>query len=107
MEPDDPESHLRSVVTVTGYSIPGDDGPIGKVEDFLIDERAWSVAKIVVETGCWWSRKYVSISPDSVRQILWNERQLRLVMTAEQVKASPSWTPLDEGARDSPGRPTA
>jgi hypothetical protein len=92
-QPDDPESHLRSVVTITGYSIPGGDGSIGKVEDLLIDDGAWSVAKIVVETGRWWSRKFVLISPGSVRQISWNERELRLAITDEQVEASPPWTP--------------
>src|SRR4030095_12051987 len=41
---------LRSTRDVTGYSIVARDGDIGHVEDFLVDERAWAIRYMVVET---------------------------------------------------------
>src|SRR2546421_336970 len=41
------ESHLRSSSEVIGDSMQATDGPIGHVEDLLIDDETWSVEELL------------------------------------------------------------
>lgn len=45
---DDP--HLRSMEEVTGYVCRREDTELGHVEDFLLDERDWSVRAVVIRS---------------------------------------------------------
>jgi hypothetical protein len=42
------DQRLRST-QVTGYYIGANDGEIGHVEDFIIDDESWSIRYIVVD----------------------------------------------------------
>jgi hypothetical protein len=44
------DHHLRSVSAVTGYHIHATEGEIGHVENFLIDDRDWSIRHLIVDT---------------------------------------------------------
>ena len=46
----DDDPHLRGVEEIIGYHIHGDDGEIGHVEDFLVEEADWSIHYLVVDT---------------------------------------------------------
>jgi len=47
------DPYLRSARDVTGYYIAALDGDIGHVGDFLIDDRAWAIRYLVVDTRNW------------------------------------------------------
>ncbi|MFC7399313.1 PRC-barrel domain-containing protein [Chelatococcus sp. GCM10030263] len=91
------DTHLRSVNEVTGYAIAAQDGDIGHVEDFLIDEnngaRPWSIHHIVVDTKNWWPGKFVLITPDEVQDIRWNDRAMQVRRSREEIKQAPEYTP--------------
>jgi hypothetical protein len=92
-QPNDSDPHLRSIAAVTGYHVHATDGEIGHVEDFLVDDAGWSVRYITVDTRNWWPGERVLISPRSVREIDWAERQIHLDVDRQKVKDSPSYDP--------------
>jgi hypothetical protein len=95
-DPQDCDSHLRSLTAITGYHVVGSDGALGKVDDLLIDDASWAFPYLVVDVGNWWSGKHVLISRHAVREISWADREIRVEVSLRQVKASPAWTPLGE-----------
>jgi hypothetical protein len=82
------DPHLRSVAAVTGYHIHATEGEIGHVEDFLVQDAAWSVPYLVVDTRNWWPGERILISPRTVREIDWVDRSIHLNISRQQVKES-------------------
>jgi sporulation protein YlmC with PRC-barrel domain len=81
------ESHLHSSGEVIGHAIAAIDGPIGHVEDLLVDDEDWSVADLVVDTRNWLPGKKVVVPPDVVEAIDWSSGDVRVRMLRDQVKA--------------------
>jgi hypothetical protein len=44
------DNHLRSAQEVMGYRIQAQDGAIGHVEDFILDDGTWQVRYIIIDT---------------------------------------------------------
>ena len=88
--------HLRSTDAVIGYSIQSNDGEIGEVEDFIIDDHSWSIVFMEVDTGNWFPGKKVLISPKWIREINWNTSSVVVNASEEQVKNSPEYVPSQE-----------
>ncbi|WP_020177333.1 PRC-barrel domain-containing protein [Methyloferula stellata] len=98
---DDP--HLRSIEAVTGYHIHANDGEIGHVDDFILEDADWSVHYLVVDTKNWWPGKKVLISPKSVRNIDWLAKVVNVDADRQRVKDSPAYdasTTVDEAYDD-------
>jgi len=87
------KSHLRSVKEVTGYHIEASDGEIGHVEDFLVDEQAWSFRYLVVDTGNWLPGRKVLVKPSWVNSVDWIDRRVKIDLTSEGIKNSPEYDP--------------
>jgi len=87
------DRHLRSTAAVTGYHIATNDGDIGHVADFLIEDADWSLRFLIVDTQNWWPGKRVLISPQAVRSIDWATAVVTLSCSRERVKASPEYDP--------------
>jgi hypothetical protein len=101
---DDGDPHLRSVVALRDYGIHATDGTIGHVENFLLDEETWTIRYMIVDTRDWWFGAHVLIAPFAVSSIDWNDKQIRLNVSREQVKTSPPWDPAAMvGAMDERG----
>jgi hypothetical protein len=94
VEPENGDPHLRSAGEVTGYRIQARDGEIGHVEDFIVDDRAWNIRYMVVDTRNWLpgSRK-VLISKDWIVSIQWLEREVAVDLNVEEIKESPEYDP--------------
>lgn len=88
---EDNDPHLRSTDKVTGYNIKATDGDIGKVEDFIIDDRTLDVDYLVVDTGNWFPGKKVIISPKWIKEIKWDTSEVIVKATVEQVKNCPEY----------------
>jgi hypothetical protein len=69
------------------------DGPLGHVDDFIVDEKTWQVRYLVVDTSNWMGGKWVAVSPTSVTRIEWAEQRLYVSLTQDEIKTSPT---LDE-----------
>jgi sporulation protein YlmC with PRC-barrel domain len=85
---EDGEPQLRSGAEVIGYGIEARDGAIGEVQDFIIDDKSWTVRDIVVDTLKWWPGGEVRVHPAYVERIDRGERRMHLRLTRDQVKLS-------------------
>jgi hypothetical protein len=80
---------LRTLSELHDYTIGAVDGAIGHVKDLYLDDGAWVVRYLVVETGDWLSSRRVLISPMALGAPDWENRKLPVSVTKEQVRSSP------------------
>jgi hypothetical protein len=88
-EPEDP--HLRSTLALNGYHIQTDEGAIGHVIDFIVDEMNWAICHLVVETGHWFSGKEIVISPKHIDRISYEESKVFVSVTKEAIRKAPEY----------------
>src|SRR5262245_39640155 len=81
--PSDGDPHLRSARDVMDYYIEATDGDIGHVEDFLVDDQAWAIRYLVVDTRNWWPGKKVVISPEWIKRVSWRDSRVYVDMTRD------------------------
>lgn len=72
-----------------GYSIGAKDGDIGSVEDFLFDDKLWTVRYLVADTAKWLPGRRVVLSPMALGRVEPDEQRLTVSLTKEQVENSP------------------
>jgi sporulation protein YlmC with PRC-barrel domain len=94
--------HLQSTQLLSGYSIQTSNGAIGHVIDFIIDDRTWAICHLVVQTGDWYSRKEVVISPKHIDRISYEESKVFVDVTKEALLDAPRYhvSPLGEAYGD-------
>ena len=98
-EHDERNSHLRDVKHVAGYHIHATDGSIGHVDDFLIDDRSWTIHYLVVDTSNWIGGRHVLIAPDWVRGISWEGSKIDVALTRDAIRNSPEYDPAGQVQR--------
>ena len=75
--------HLQTATAVMGYAIRAEDGEIGHVKDVLVDDKAWAIRYLVVDTENWWAGKTVLVSPGWLTRVAWDEsKTLFCIVTA-------------------------
>jgi sporulation protein YlmC with PRC-barrel domain len=93
------DPHLRSTKAVSGRHVSASDGDIGHVADFIIDDENWAIRYLVVSTSNWWLGHQVLISPRWSDNKNWDDPQISIDLTMEQIKESPPYvdsSSLDE-----------
>lgn len=88
---DDP--HLRSTREVIGYYIQARDGEIGHVEDFVIEDEAWYVRYLVIDTRNWLPGRKVTLAPTWAERVSWLKRKVYVDLSKESIKNSPEFDP--------------
>jgi uncharacterized protein YrrD len=86
------DPHLRSTYSVSGHHIQAEDGEIGHVEDFIIDDQTWAIRYLIVDTHNWWAGKRVLVSPQWIERVSWGERKVFVDLSRETIKQSPEYT---------------
>lgn len=86
------ESNLRSTYHVRGYFIRANDGEIGHVDDFVIDEETWAVRYLIIDTRNWIPGKKVLLSPKWIDHISWLESKVFVKLDKSVIKQSPEYT---------------
>jgi sporulation protein YlmC with PRC-barrel domain len=95
---DDP--HLRSTKNVEGYHIHANDGEIGHVEDFVVDDEKWNIDFLVVDTHNWLPGRKVLVSPHWIKQIDWSEEKVYVNLSQESIKNSPEFDSTQQIGKD-------
>ncbi|MFQ3235932.1 MAG: sporulation protein YlmC with PRC-barrel domain [Paraglaciecola sp.] len=73
------------------FTIAATDGDIGVSQDFLFDDRTWTIRYMYVDTHKWLPLgEKVLISPISLREIDREEERVHVALSTQQVKDSPS-----------------
>jgi len=76
-----------------GFHVGAVDGPMGHLDDFIVDEATWQTRYLVIDTSNWMGGKWVAVSPSAVTGIEWAKQSITLGLTRDEIKNSPS---LDE-----------
>lgn len=85
--------YLQSTRNLIGYTIQAQDGEIGHVEDFIVDDQAWVLRYMVVDTGNWLPGRKVLISTDWIDDITWRDSKVYVGLVQERIKNSPEYDP--------------
>ena len=81
---------LRDAEELIGYSVQARDGSIGAVYDFYLDDEAWTVRALVIETGQWLPEKRVLLSPEVFAgRPDWRAKAFPVSLTLEQIRNAP------------------
>ena len=85
------DRHLRSTREVKGYAIHATDGEIGKVVDYILDDRNWRINFLVVDTGNWLNSRKVLVSTKWITQVNWDNSVVVVKVSTDAVKNSPEY----------------
>lgn len=85
------DQHLRSADEVKGYAIHATDGQIGKVQDFIVDDRNWKISFLVVDTGTWLDRDLVLLSTKWITGVKWDNSIVIVNISTDAVQNSPAY----------------
>ncbi len=80
---------LLGATELRGYAISATDGEIGKVSEFLFDDRSWAIRYLVVDTGGWLTGRLVLIPPHALGHPDRENKALPVSLTRQQVEDSP------------------
>lgn len=86
------DPHLRSTNDVTGHRIQANDGEIGHVEGFIIDDETWAIRYLIIDTKNWWAGKKVLVSPHWIDRVSWDELKVFINLSREDIKQSPEYS---------------
>ena len=92
--PSKPEHpHLRSSEAVRGYHIQAQDGEIGHVEDFILDDLDWKVSCLDVDTRNWLPGKRVLLASAWIVRVSWADRMIHVDLDRSAIKTAPEYDP--------------
>lgn len=92
-KPSPEEARLQSTRSVTGYRLHAVDGPIGHVDDFIIDDAKWAIRYLVADAGIWLAGRKVLISPHWAESVSWETSEIFVDLTQEAIRNSPGYDP--------------
>jgi uncharacterized protein YrrD len=88
-EEQEADPHLRSTREVIGYRIQANDGKLGHVCDFIVDDRTWAVCSIVVKTRNWLPGREVVLPTQLVEEIRWSKYKVLVNSLRETIRNPP------------------
>lgn len=83
------DRHLHSARHLLGYRMEAIDGPIGHVDNFLIEDASWRVCYMVADTRNWWPHKKVILAPGWIHNFNRDERKVVVDLSRRQIEGSP------------------
>lgn len=79
---------LCSGCDLLGCSVTASDGDYGRIEDLVVDERDWTIAGVVVDTGGWLPGRKALLRPSVILHLDWEQRAVRVGLTQEEIERS-------------------
>ncbi|MFP4066411.1 MAG: PRC-barrel domain-containing protein [Spirochaetaceae bacterium] len=93
-EQEDTQTHLRSTAAMEGFSVFANRGEVGKIADFIFDEKTWAIRYLVVSTGRILSQgRRVLLSPRWTKDVSWRRRQVFVDLENTKIDEAPEYTP--------------
>lgn len=96
----DADPHLRSCNAIKGYHIRAEDGEIGHVQGFVLDDASWSVRYLIVNTSNWWMGHQVLVSPEWITDIDWTESVVTVDLKRQAIKDAATYDPKAPFSRE-------
>lgn len=94
------DPHLRSMNDMKGHVIKATDGEIGHVDGFLLDNEAWAIRYLIIDTQNWWPGKHVLVAPRWIDKISWSESTVFVNLSRDSIKQSPEYLGQELVSRD-------
>jgi hypothetical protein len=93
------DPHPRGLTAISEHKMIATDGPIGHVEEVRIDDRAWAIRYLMVDTRDWRPGENILISDYAVSRASWGDGDIAVRLTRKQVKWWPTAPPASSAAR--------
>jgi len=82
-EPPTDDPHLWSARALRHYNVEGQNGELGRVEDVIVHQDAWTIPYIVVDKGSSLHVTRLLMPVELVHGISWDARSVRVSLAAE------------------------
>jgi sporulation protein YlmC with PRC-barrel domain len=92
--------YLLSTKKVKGYHIQANDGDIGHVADYIVDDKKWNLSFIVVGTHNWLPGRKILIKPYWIHHIDCDESKAYVNFSEEFIINSPMFDPSQPTGKD-------
>ena len=94
------DGQLRSTRDVNRFYVQATDGEMGHVEDVIIDDDAWVIRYLVINTQNWGPGKRILISPQWIERMTWDHGAMFVGLSGQTIRQSPEFTERTLIARD-------
>lgn len=81
---------LHSAKRMKDFTLAASDGPVGRIGDFYFDDSRWVIRYAVAQAGNRLTGRMVLLSPQLLRFPEPGGSEIRVALTAAQIRASPS-----------------
>ncbi|MDD5092592.1 MAG: PRC-barrel domain-containing protein, partial [Candidatus Wallbacteria bacterium] len=80
---------LFKVNALDSFKLHCIDGEIGKIKEFLFDDRYWTTRYLVADTGTWLTDRQVLISPYALVSVNMEKRFISVNLSKKQIENCP------------------
>jgi hypothetical protein len=87
----DGDSHLRSANEIRTYHVHANDGDVGPVNGFLVDESTWAIPFLIVNSSKWWIGHEVLVAPQWIERVDWRSRTVFVNLTRNTLRDAPPY----------------
>lgn len=95
VEDKDPEpkgdQHLRSSQAMRHEGVRAQDGEVGQVSDFILDDSDWRIRYLVIDTGNWLPGKHVLLAPNWIEKIGASAGTVFVNLPRSTIEAAPEY----------------
>ncbi len=88
---------------LSGYTIQAQDKEVGHVVDFVIDDEAWAIHYLIVDTGNWLPGTKVLLEPDSITEIDWVTKKVYVNLPSDEIERRSAQTVDNNDVRNMEG----
>ncbi len=85
------DSRLRSLAVVIGYPVEATDGEIGKIDDFIVDDKDWMLRYAIVHTGVFPQARRTLVPLETFLPIDLDAAVFRVNVPGETIKHGPTY----------------
>lgn len=85
------EPNLHSCADVMGYQMSTNNGDLGFVDDFIVDDKNWAIHYLVIDAKKGLGGKKILIAPDKIDWISWKKKKVSVSMDKEKIRACPNF----------------
>ncbi len=80
------ESNLRSASEICGYQIQSHQGPVGVMNDLVVQVNSWMVDHATAESTTWLSNESSMFSTSRIQQVNWSNRNVKVDLSEPSIE---------------------
>jgi hypothetical protein len=85
--PQTDDAHLWSARALSHYGLEEAHADLGRVDDLLVDARAWTIRELVIARGSRLHGKWFLVPVDRIKWISWEAKRIRVALDHERSAA--------------------